>query len=177
MRGSAAAHSLGTTNLNPFGDLHTLQHLSVRLARALKGVWEPLLRQEVRSWAEPLSVQRFTDYRAERPDTLTAWLPLAMTGPATTGTIGNGMGLVVLDGRWVLEVLDQFFGGSGHAPAVMPTEFSPAAEAMVGRLGLSLAAPAAGPHGSRSRASSSRRAGSRRAPRCSRDSMPTRRSS
>ena len=141
MRGSAAAHSLGTTNLNPFGDLHTLQHLSVRLARALKGVWEPLLRQEVRSWAEPLSVQRFADYRAERPDTLTAWLPLAMTGPATTGTIGNGMGLVVLDGRWVLEVLDQFFGGSGHAPAVMPTEFSPAAEAMVGRLGLSLAAP------------------------------------
>lgn len=135
-RGSAVAHVFGATKLNPFGDLHTLQHLCARLARVLKGVWEPVLRHEVRSWAEPLSVQRFADYRAERPDTLTAWLPLAMTGAG-----GNGTGLVVLDGRWVLEVLDQFFGGSGHAPAAMPAEFSPAAEAMVGRLGTSLAAP------------------------------------
>ena len=136
LRGAAAAHALGAANPNPFGDLHTLQHLSARLARALKGVWEPLLRQEVRSWAEPLSVQRFADYRAERPDTLTAWLPLAMSGAGN-----NGAALTVFDGRWVLEVLDQFFGGSGHAPAVMPAEFSPAAEAMVGRLGTSLAAP------------------------------------
>lgn len=136
-RGSVTtAHAFSTTKLNPFGDLHTLQHLSARLARALKSVWEPLLRQEVRSWAEPLSVQRFADYRAERPDTLTAWLPLAMSGAG-----GNGAGLVVLDGRWILEVLDQFFGGSGQAPAAMPTEFSPTAEAMVGRLGTSLAAP------------------------------------
>ena len=134
-RERAPSHALGQAKLNPFGDLHTLQHLSARFARALKQVWEPLLRQEVRSWAEPLVVQRFADYRAERPDTLTAWLPLTMTG------IGTGPALAVFDGRWVLEVMDLFFGGTGQAPAHMPAEFSPAADAMVARLGASLAGP------------------------------------
>ncbi len=135
-RAGAHPHAIGATKLNPFGDLHTLQHLSARLARALKGVWEPLLRREVRSWAEPLSVQRFADYRTERPDTLTAWLPMAMSGVG-----GTGPALAVFDGRWVLEVMDLFFGGTGAAPAVIPAEFSPAAEAMVARLGQSLAGP------------------------------------
>ena len=70
---------LGATKLNPFGDLHMLQHLSARLARSLRGVFEPILHHEVRCWAEPLVVQRFADYRAERPDRLTAWLPMAKT--------------------------------------------------------------------------------------------------
>lgn len=135
-RATATHGVLGAAKLNPFGDLHTLQHLSARLARTLKGVWEPLLRQEVRSWAEPLAVQRFADYRAERPDALTAWLPLAIGGAAAAGTA-----LAVLDGRWVLEVMDLFFGGTGVAPAALPTEFSPAAEAMIARLGAGLVAP------------------------------------
>ena len=126
---------LGSPKLNPFGDLHTLQHLSARLARALKPVWEPLLRAEVRSWAEPLVVQRFADYRAERPDRLTAWLPMGMTGP----TNAAGTAMVVLDGGFVLEVLDLFFGGNGAAPAHLPPEFSPSAEALIARLGVTLA--------------------------------------
>jgi flagellar motor switch protein FliM len=125
---SARAGVLGAAKLNPFGDLHSVQHLSARLARALRGVFEPVLRAEVRSWAEPLVVQRFADYRAERPETLTAWLPLAMT-PA------EGCALMVLDGRFVLELLDLFFGGTGAAPHELPTEFSPAASALVARLG------------------------------------------
>ncbi|MDB5694833.1 MAG: flagellar motor switch protein FliM [Sphingomonas bacterium] len=135
IRPDASQHALGQTQLNPFGDLHTLQHLSARLARALKGVWEPLLRREVRSWAEPLAVQRFADYRAERSDTLTAWLPM------TIGLAGGqpGTALIVLDGGFVLEMLDLFFGGNGAAIAHRPTEFSPAADAMIARLGSSLA--------------------------------------
>ena len=43
--GASHAPALGGANLNPFGDLHTLQHLSARLARSLRGVFEPLLRQ------------------------------------------------------------------------------------------------------------------------------------
>lgn len=123
---------LGKAKLNPFGDLHTLQHLSARLARGLRGVFEPLLREEVRAWAEPLAVQRFADYRAERPDKLTAWLPLGMD---------DRTALLVLDGKFVLELLDLFFGGTGAAPADMPAEFSPAAEAMVARLGQMIAVP------------------------------------
>lgn len=132
----ARAGVLGTTKLNPFGDLHSVQHLSARMARSLRAVFEPLLREEIRSWAEPLVVQRFTDYRAERPDTLTAWLPLAMA-PA------EGQALMVFDGRFVLELLDLFFGGTGVAPHDLPGEFSPAAAAMIARLGSLIAEPLA----------------------------------
>ncbi|WP_374944168.1 flagellar motor switch protein FliM [Sphingomonas sp.] len=123
----------GAAKLNPFGDLHALQHLSARFARTLRGVFEPLLRTEVRTFAEPLVVQRFADYRHERGDGLTAWLPLAMGG--------EGQSLCVLDGRFVLELLDLFFGGTGAAPNALPAEFSPAAEAMVARIGELIAAP------------------------------------
>lgn len=98
-------------------------------------MWEPLLRAEVRSWAEPLTVQRFADYRAERADGLAAWLPLAMGGE------GAGTALVVLDGRFVLETLDLFFGGTGASPALLPTDFSPAAKALLDRIGKAFAGP------------------------------------
>lgn len=140
-RGDAAhAAALGVANLNPFGDLHTLQHLSARFARGLRHVFEPILRRATRSWAEPLSVMRFADYVAERPKALTAWLPLAIRpagGPVT------GQALLVMDGRFTLEMLDLYFGGLGEAPPALPTEFSPAAEALVERLGRSIAEPLA----------------------------------
>jgi flagellar motor switch protein FliM len=137
-RSRAADHgALGSSNLNPFGDLHTVQHLSARLARGLRGVFEPLVRRELRTWAEPLVVQRFTDYRAERGAGLTAWQPLAMASPKGT----SGQALAVFDGRFVLELLDLFFGGTGAAPAEMPGEFTPAAEALVARIGAMLAEP------------------------------------
>ncbi len=134
--GASHAPALGGVNLNPFGDLHTLQHLSARLARSLRGVLEPLLRHELRVWAEPLSVQRFHDYRAERPDVLTGWVPMAMDP-------GAGQTLLVIDGKFLLELLDLFFGGTGTAPPEMPTEFTPAAEAMSQRLARMIAAPMA----------------------------------
>lgn len=126
--------AFGQGKLNPFGDLHTLQHLCARLARSMRGVFEPLLRQDVRCWAEPLAVQRFADYRAERADTLSAWLPMAMK-PAP------GAAMLVLDGKLVLELLDLFFGGSGAVQTPLPAELSPAAEAMVSRLGTMLVQP------------------------------------
>ena len=128
------AASLGTSNLNPFGDLHTLQHLSVRLARSMRSVFEPVLRRSLRTWAEPLIVQRFNDYAAERHNGLTGWLPLAMVP-------GEMRALAVFDGGFVFETLDLFFGGTGARPRTLPTEFTPAAEALVNRLGQMLAEP------------------------------------
>ncbi|GAA4768526.1 flagellar motor switch protein FliM [Stakelama sediminis] len=125
--GVGHAPLFGDPNRNPFGDLHTLQHLSARLARSLRGVFEPLQHKALRSWAEPVSVQRFADYRVERGDGLTAWLPMEIQ---PTG----GHALLVMDGRFVLELLDLFFGGNGEAPHNLPGEFSPSAEAMVQRL-------------------------------------------
>jgi flagellar motor switch protein FliM len=128
------APALGSANLNPFGDLVTLQHLSARLAKALKPVFEGVLRQELRSWAEPLSVQRFADYRAERGDEMTAWQPVAMGSAKSRAQL-------VLDAKLVFEMLDAFFGGEGEAPHPLPSEFTPAAEALVRRLAGAVATP------------------------------------
>ena len=128
------AGGLGAAKLNPFGDLHTLQHLSARMARGLRGVFEPLLRKDVRVWAEPLVVQRFSDYRAERFEGLTAWVPMMMVPPVSAA-------LCVIDGQFTLELLDLFFGGTGNAPAMLPNEFSPAAEALLARIAEQIAVP------------------------------------
>src|SRR5689334_17646942 len=123
---------LGASNPNPFGDLVTLQHLSARLAKSLKGVFEGMLRKELRAWAEPIAVQRWADYKTERGGQLSAWQGLAMTP-------GKGRAFLVLDGKFVMEMLDCFFGGDGEAHA--PHEFTPAAETLVGRLAQTIAAP------------------------------------
>lgn len=130
------ASALGAANLNPFGDLHTLQHLSARFARSLRGLFEPMLRRATRAWAEPLSVMRFADYQAERPKGLTAWLPMALRP-------GGGNAMMVVDGRFTLELLDLYFGGTGEAPQPLPGEFSPSAEALVERIGRGIAEPLA----------------------------------
>jgi flagellar motor switch protein FliM len=126
------APALGTANLNPFGDLVTLQHLSARLAKSWKGVFEGLLRKDLRAWAEPLAVQRFADYKAERGAGLAAWQPLVMGNARARAQL-------VLDAGLVFEMLDAFFGGDGEAPQPLPQEFTPAAEALVGRIGQSAA--------------------------------------
>ena len=133
-RQASHAASLGVTNLNPFGDLHTVQHLSARHARSLRGVFEPLLRKSVRTWAEPLCVQRFSDYCTERGSGLTGWLPLAMMP-------GDARALIVFDGGFVIDTLDIFFGGNGERTRSLPSEFTGAAEAMIVRLGKMIAEP------------------------------------
>jgi flagellar motor switch protein FliM len=48
---------------------------------------------------------------------------------------------LVLDGKFVLEMLDCFFGGDGEAPHPLPEEFSPAADALIARVANTLVAP------------------------------------
>lgn len=131
--GAEHAPALGVASLNPFGDLHALQHLTARLAKSLKNAFEPLVGDGVRCWAEPLTVQRFDDYKAERPAGLTAWLPVAMTP-------GRGHVQIVIDGKFAFEMLDRFFGGDGEAPHPLPAEFTGSAETMLGRLSAEIAA-------------------------------------
>ena len=128
------APALGSATLNPFGDLVTLQHLCARLAKALKPVFDGVLRADLRCWAEPLAVQRWADYRTERGHGLTAYQPLAMGNARTRVQLA-------LDAKLVLEMLDAFFGGDGEAPDALPLEFTPAAETLVTRLANMLAAP------------------------------------
>src|SRR3546814_13194500 len=108
--------ALGVANLNPFGDLHPMQHLSARLARSLRGVFEPLLRAETRVWTDPLLVQRFSDYRPARHDGLPACVPLKLTP-------GPGRARAVLAARFSLQLLSRSFGVPGVAPAAPPHTF------------------------------------------------------
>ena len=128
--GAAAAWAGGaaaSAKLHPFGDLHTLQHLS---ARGVRQVFEGYWRAETRAWAEPLEVQRLADYRAARGDKLTAWVPLSMDGrPA----------LCVLDSQFVVEVIDLFFGGTGDCSPILALEFTPACDVIVARIAKALA--------------------------------------
>ncbi|MBB3472502.1 flagellar motor switch protein FliM [Sphingomonas sp. BK345] len=116
--------------LHPFGDLHTLQHLSARAARGVRQVFEGYWRSETRTWAEPLEVLRLADYRAARGDKLTAYLPLTMDGRPL---------LVVLDSQFVAELLDLFFGGTGDVSPMLALEFTPAADVLAQRVAAAMA--------------------------------------
>ncbi|WP_341209484.1 flagellar motor switch protein FliM [uncultured Sphingomonas sp.] len=131
--GPAAALGGGNgapAKLHPFGDLHTLQHLSARAARGVRQTFEGYWRAETRAWAEPLEVLRLADYRAARGDKLTAWLPLSMDGRAA---------LCVLDSQFVVEIIDLFFGGTGDVSPVLALEFTPACDVIVARIAKALA--------------------------------------
>lgn len=129
---AAHAPALGAAPaLHPFGDLVSLQQLSVRVARGLKGVFEPLLRAELGSFAEPITVERWSDYREARGKALSAWYPLEISAP-------KGRGVLVLDGGFVLRMLDLFFGGEGDTPSPLPPMFTPAAQALLERLAVAL---------------------------------------
>lgn len=126
--GAEHAPALGAAaNINPFGDLHALQHLTARLAKSLKSRLEPFVGDGARCWAEPLSVQRFGDYKSERPAGLTAWLSLAMAP-------GRRRALIAIDGKFAYEMLDRFFGGEGEAPHPLPAEFTGSAETLLKRV-------------------------------------------
>ncbi|KTT75518.1 flagellar motor switch protein FliM [Sphingomonas endophytica] len=131
--GAAAAFGGGSgapAKLHPFGDLHTLQHLSARAARGVRQAFEGYWRTETRVWAEPLEVLRLADYRAARGDKLTAWVPLSMDGRAI---------LCVLDSQFVAEVIDLFFGGSGDVSPTLALEFTPASDVLVARIAAGMA--------------------------------------
>lgn len=131
--GAEHAPALGAAaNINPFGDLHALQHLTARLAKSLRPQFEAYVGEGARCWAEPLAVQRFGDYKGERPAGLTAWLQLAMTP-------GRGRALIAIDGKFAFEMLDRFFGGDGEAPHPLPSELTGSAETLLKRIAADIA--------------------------------------
>lgn len=128
-RRGAAAHAaaLGQAAPNPLGDLHALQLVGGRLARALRAQFEPLLRVGVKVEAAPIAVERFDAYTAARGAALQSVTQIAMpplSAPA----------LLVLDGAFTFGLVDLYFGGPGLAPHPLPSEFTPTAEAMIARL-------------------------------------------
>lgn len=128
-RRGAAQHAtvLGSASGNPLGDLQALGLVNQRLIRSLRTLFEPLLRQGVKVTAEPITVERFDDYLTARGAGLTS---VTLIGMAPL----SGQAMLVLDGALSFRLVDVYFGGPGLAPVPLPAEFTPTAEAMIGRI-------------------------------------------
>jgi flagellar motor switch protein FliM len=131
------APGLGSASANPLGDLQALAQVNQHVARALRTLFEPMLRQPVKVAAEPITVQRFDEY-----------LSTSCTNLASATLIGmaplSGQAMLVLDGGFTFRLVDLYFGGPGLVPNPLPAEFTPTAEAMIGRLAKGIAERLAG---------------------------------
>jgi len=128
-RGKPAQHApaLGSASANPLGDLQALAHVNQRLARTLRTLFEPLLRQGLKIAAEPIAVERFDGYVESRGGALTS---VTLIGMAPL----SGQAMLVLDGGFTFRLVDLYFGGPGVLPNPMPAEFTPTADAMIARI-------------------------------------------
>jgi flagellar motor switch protein FliM len=121
------AHALGAATVNPLGDLNALNHVNQRLTRALRGMFEPLLRTGLRVVADGIEIKRFDDYLAARGPALSSTTLVSMA-PL------SGQAMILLEGGLIFELVDLYFGGPGRAPEPLPGEFTPTADAMIARL-------------------------------------------
>lgn len=126
-RSAQHAAVLGSASANPLGDLQALLHVNQHLARSLRTLFEPLLRQGVKAVAEPIAVERFDSYLSRRGGGLTS---VTLIGMAPL----SGQAMLVLDGALTLKLVDLYFGGPGVVPSPLPSEFTPTAEAMIARM-------------------------------------------
>ncbi|MBS0505017.1 MAG: FliM/FliN family flagellar motor switch protein [Proteobacteria bacterium] len=128
-RQGSAQHApiLGSASPNPLGDLQALAQVNQRLARALRTLFEPMLRQTCTVAAEAVTVERFDSYLAARNSDLSS---VTLIGMAPL----SGQAMLVLDGALTFRLVDVYFGGPGLAPNPMPAEFTATAEAMIARV-------------------------------------------
>lgn len=128
---------LGSASANPLGDLQALTLVNQHIARSLRTLFEPMLRQVVKVAAEPIAVERWDDYLSARGAALSS---VTLIGMAPL----SGQAMLVLDGAFTYRLVDLYFGGPGLAPNPMPAEFTPTAEAMLNRLAAGVAQRLAG---------------------------------
>lgn len=121
------ATALGSISANPLGDLQALGHVNQHLARSLRTLFEPLLRQAVKVTAETIAVERFDDYLKARGGALAS---VTLIGMAPL----SGQAMLVLDGSLTFRLVDVYFGGPGLPPNPLPAEFTPTADAMIARV-------------------------------------------
>jgi flagellar motor switch protein FliM len=133
-RGTPAQHAaaLGSASANPLGDLQALVQVNQRLARSLRTLFEPMLREAVKVTPEAIAVERFDDYLNARGPGLAS---VTLIGMAPL----SGQAMLVLDGGFTFRLVDLYFGGPGLLPNPMPAEFTPTADAMIARLAAGIA--------------------------------------
>lgn len=128
-RRAPASHAaaLGAVSSNPMGDLNALALVNQRIARSLRLLFEPLLRQPVKVAPDPIAIESWDDYLGKRAPGL-ASVSLISMPPL------SGQAMLVLDGGFIFRLVDLYFGGPGLVPNPLPAEFNGSAETMIGRL-------------------------------------------
>jgi flagellar motor switch protein FliM len=109
------------------GDLNALTLVNQRIARSLRMLFEPLLRQPVKVAPDPIATERWDDYVEKRGGALASVSLVAM--PPL-----SGQAMLVLDGGFIFRLVDIYFGGPGLVPSPLPAEFTASAETMIGRV-------------------------------------------
>ena len=128
-RRASASHApaLGAGASNPMGDLNALALVNQRIARALRPLFEPMLRQPVKVAPDPIAIERWDDYVEKRAGALSSVTLIGM--PPL-----SGQAMLVLDGGFIFRLVDLYFGGPGLVPNPLPAEFTASAETMIGRV-------------------------------------------
>ncbi len=128
-RRTPASHApaLGSAASNPMGDLNALALVNQRIARSLRALFEPMLRQPAKVAPDPIAIERWDDYVAKRPSALSSVTMIAMPPLA-------GQAMLVLDGGFIFRLVDLYFGGPGLVPNPLPAEFTGSAETIISRV-------------------------------------------
>lgn len=128
-RRAPASHApaLGATASNPMGDLNALAVVNQRIARSLRTLFEPMLRQPVKVAPDLIATLRWDDYVEKRAGALSSVTLIGM--PPL-----SGQAMLVLDGGFIFRLVDLYFGGPGLVPDPLPAEFTASAETMIGRV-------------------------------------------
>ena len=128
-RRTPASHApaLGATASNPMGDLNALAMINQRIARSLRPLFEPMLRQPVKITPDPIKTQSWDEYLEKRGGSLASVTLIAM--PPL-----SGQAMLVLDGGFIFRVVDLYFGGPGLVPNPLPAEYTASAETMIDRI-------------------------------------------
>ncbi len=122
-RGLVEPFALGTDDGRELGDLHALGLMNERLAKAMRGVFQPLLRSQPRVSSASAELRSFDAYLGQLP----AFLSLNVVRIEPLG----GHGLIAFEAELVGALVDAWYGGKGNPPPKRINEFTPAEDRVI----------------------------------------------
>lgn len=122
-RGLVEPFALGAGDGRELGDLHALGLMNERLAKAMRAVFQPLLRVAPRVSAASAELRTFDAYLGSLPPFLS--LNVIRIEPL------GGNGLIAFEPELVGALVDAWYGGKGTPPTKRATEFTPAEDRLI----------------------------------------------
>lgn len=120
------AFTFGAEAFRPMSALPALDRLSERMARRVREVIGPFARAKPRVTVEPVAIRRFEKWVAEKPEFTS--LSIYRFRPLKSGV------MVAVEPKFVSQLVDTFYGGTGGPSRGRPDEFTATEEQLLGRL-------------------------------------------